>query len=79
MGSKKIHLIHYFKRKDKVLICTGEDLIKICNITSKGTIQDIREMKMVADKVSTAVIFNEQYFFNGFDNGLINLLIFNRA
>ena len=59
MGSKPIHLIHYFKRKDKVLICTGEDLIKICNITSKGTIQDIREMKMVADKVSTAVIFNE--------------------
>ena len=38
MGSKKIHLIHYFKRKDKVLICTGEDLIKICNVTSKGTI-----------------------------------------
>lgn len=79
MGQKDIHLIHYFKRKDIVLICTGEDLIMICIITPKGTIKKVRSMKMVADQVSTAAIFNEQYLFNGFGNGLINLLIFNRA
>ena len=33
---------------------------------------------MVGDKISTAAIFDEQYLFNGFKSGLINLLIINK-
>jgi len=29
---------------------------------------------MVAENVSTASIFDEKYLFNGFENGLINLM-----
>jgi len=64
--NNKILCMHYYEKSNIHIIASSSDKIFFTYIGSTGRLKIIKTVNMIAEKVSTATLFQEQYLFTGF-------------